>query len=116
MTTDGSTAGAEGGEDQEHDDTPSRRVSAAALLQRARRGHHRGILRARVYRPESLVWLEGYQALLRWRQENEITGLYAVPYDTEVNVPDFLGDCFVPGRLLRRSRSFHLSSRCGAAG
>ncbi|MGW1412300.1 Helicase associated domain protein [Streptomyces sp. NPDC002403] len=43
-------------------------------------------LRTRVYRPESLVWLEGYQALLRWRTENEITGLYAVPYDVEVEV------------------------------
>ncbi|WP_327188340.1 DEAD/DEAH box helicase [Streptomyces xinghaiensis] len=40
-------------------------------------------LRTRVYRPESLVWLEGYQALLRWRKEHGITGLYAVPYDTE---------------------------------
>lgn len=40
-------------------------------------------LRTRVYRPESLVWLEGYQALLRWRKENQITGLHAVPYDTE---------------------------------
>ncbi|MFC9931701.1 Helicase associated domain protein [Streptomyces sp. NPDC127190] len=43
-------------------------------------------LRTRVYRPESLVWLEGYEALLRWRRENQITGLYAVPYDTEVEV------------------------------
>ncbi|MFI8282433.1 Helicase associated domain protein [Streptomyces albidoflavus] len=43
-------------------------------------------LRTRVYRPESLVWLEGYEALLRWRRENEIAGLYAVPYDTEVEV------------------------------
>ncbi|GAA2509598.1 DEAD/DEAH box helicase [Streptomyces thermolineatus] len=43
-------------------------------------------LRTRVYRPESLVWLEGYQALIRWRKENEITGLYAVPYDVEVEV------------------------------
>lgn len=32
------------------------------------------------------MWLEGYQALLRWRKENEITGLYAVPYDLEVEV------------------------------
>lgn len=40
-------------------------------------------LRTRVYRPESLVWLEGYQALRRWRAENDIHGLYAVPYDTE---------------------------------
>ncbi|MFB6784248.1 helicase associated domain-containing protein [Streptomyces sp. NPDC056352] len=43
-------------------------------------------LRTRVYRPESLVWLEGYQALRRWRTENHITGLYAVPYDTETEV------------------------------
>ncbi|MGW0103202.1 helicase associated domain-containing protein, partial [Nocardia sp. NPDC003354] len=42
--------------------------------------------RTRVYRPESLVWLEGYQALLRWRKEHEITGLHAVPYDTETEV------------------------------
>ncbi|MCF3143635.1 DEAD/DEAH box helicase [Streptomyces platensis] len=41
------------------------------------------LTRCRVIRPESLVWLEGYQALRRWREENEITGLYAVPYDTE---------------------------------
>ncbi|GHH56267.1 hypothetical protein GCM10018773_62010 [Streptomyces candidus] len=43
-------------------------------------------LRTRVYRPESLVWLEDYQALIRWRKENEITGVHAVPYDTEVEV------------------------------
>lgn len=43
-------------------------------------------LRTRVYRPDSLVWLEGYQALLRWRAENGIAGLYAVPYDTETAV------------------------------
>ncbi|MGW6951778.1 Helicase associated domain protein [Streptomyces xanthophaeus] len=43
-------------------------------------------LRTRVYRPESLVWLEGYQALIRWRAENQITGVYAVPYDVEVEV------------------------------
>ncbi|WP_331752613.1 Helicase associated domain protein [Streptomyces chartreusis] len=43
-------------------------------------------LRTRVYRPESLVWLEGCQALIRWRKENRITGLYAVPYDTETEV------------------------------
>ncbi|MGA4960510.1 helicase associated domain-containing protein, partial [Streptomyces lavendulocolor] len=43
-------------------------------------------LRTRVYRPESLVWLQGYQALIRWRRENEITGLHAVPYDVEIEV------------------------------
>jgi superfamily II DNA or RNA helicase len=44
------------------------------------------LTRCRVIRPQSLVWLEGYQALLRWRAENKITGLYSVPYDTEVEV------------------------------
>ncbi|MFH9118498.1 DEAD/DEAH box helicase [Streptomyces globisporus] len=43
-------------------------------------------LRTRVYRPESLAWLEGYQALIRWRAENGITGVHAVPYDVEVEV------------------------------
>ncbi|MFI5705502.1 Helicase associated domain protein [Streptomyces xanthochromogenes] len=50
------------------------------------------LTRCRVIRPESLVWLEGYQALIRWRKENEITGLHAVAYDTEATVgatPDF---------------------------
>lgn len=32
------------------------------------------------------MWLEGYQALLRWRTENHITGLCAVSYDVEVEV------------------------------
>lgn len=44
------------------------------------------LTRCRVIRPESLVWLEGYQALVRWRAENKIAGLYAVPYDTETTV------------------------------
>ncbi|MFF9251827.1 helicase associated domain-containing protein, partial [Streptomyces globisporus] len=41
------------------------------------------LTRCRVIRPESLVWLEGYQALIRWRTENKTTGLHAVPYDVE---------------------------------
>ncbi|WP_405548111.1 Helicase associated domain protein [Streptomyces globisporus] len=44
------------------------------------------LTRCRVIRPESLVWLEGYQALIRWRTENKTTGLHAVPYDTETAV------------------------------
>jgi superfamily II DNA or RNA helicase len=44
------------------------------------------LTRCRVIRPESLVWLEGYQALLRWRAENEITGLHSVAYDVEIEV------------------------------
>ncbi|WP_228984766.1 helicase associated domain-containing protein, partial [Streptomyces sp. DH12] len=59
-------------------------------------------LRARVYRPESLVWLQGYQALLRWRKENKITGLYAVPYDTEVEVG--VTKAFPLGRWVHQQR------------
>lgn len=79
--------GAGDGEDQEHDDTQA--AAEAALLHFSSPRDAATIaafLRTRVYRPESLVWLEGYQALLRWRKENEITGLHAVPYDVEVEV------------------------------
>ncbi|MFD3729695.1 Helicase associated domain protein, partial [Streptomyces sp. NPDC058671] len=44
------------------------------------------LTRCRVIRPQSLVWLEGYQALIRWRTENGITGLHAVAYDVETVV------------------------------
>ncbi|WP_079170838.1 DEAD/DEAH box helicase [Streptomyces sp. CC53] len=85
---DGRIVGAGGeGEDQEDDDTQA--AAEAALLHFSSPRDAATIaafLRTRVYRPESLVWLEGYQALLRWRKENEITGVYAVPYDVEVEV------------------------------
>ncbi|WP_104630331.1 DEAD/DEAH box helicase [Streptomyces sp. MH60] len=79
------TADGEGAEEQDggdgavessllHFSTPRDAATIAAFL------------RTRVYRPESLVWLEGYQALLRWRKEHGITGLYAVPYDVETEV------------------------------
>ncbi|MEU3297139.1 Helicase associated domain protein [Streptomyces longwoodensis] len=80
------TGGEGDGEDQE-DDTQA--AAEAALLHFSSPRDAATIaafLRTRVYRPESLVWLEGYQALLRWRKENEITGIYAVPYDVEVEV------------------------------
>ncbi|MFJ3594507.1 Helicase associated domain protein [Streptomyces sp. NPDC090231] len=81
-------AGGEGdGEDQEEDDTQA--AAEAALLHFSSPRDAATIaafLRTRVYRPESLVWLEGYQALIRWRAENEITGVHAVPYDVEVQV------------------------------
>ncbi|MGY1528530.1 Helicase associated domain protein [Streptomyces sp. MN3] len=81
-------AGGEGdGEDQEQEDTQA--AAEAALLHFSSPRDAATIaafLRTRVYRPESLVWLEGYQALIRWRKENQITGLYAVPYDVEVEV------------------------------
>ncbi|MFI8404960.1 Helicase associated domain protein [Streptomyces sp. NPDC085463] len=79
-------AGGEG-EDQEDDDTQA--AAEAALLHFSSPRDAATIaafLRTRVYRPESLVWLQGYQALLRWRKKNEITGLYAVSYDVEVEV------------------------------
>ncbi|MFF4457899.1 Helicase associated domain protein [Streptomyces goshikiensis] len=59
-------------------------------------------LRTRVYRPESLVWLEGYQALIRWRAQNDITGLYAVPYDTETEVG--VTKAFPLGRWVHQQR------------
>ncbi|MEU8523398.1 helicase associated domain-containing protein, partial [Streptomyces sp. NPDC048577] len=81
-------AGGEGdGKDQEDDDTQA--AAEAALLHFSSPRDAATIaafLRTRVYRPESLVWLEGYQALIRWRAENEITGVYAVPYDVETEV------------------------------
>ncbi|MFI0192962.1 Helicase associated domain protein [Streptomyces sp. NPDC017082] len=82
-------AGGEGdGEDQEHDDGADGAAESALLHFSSPRDAATiaAFLRTRVYRPESLVWLEGYQALLRWRKENGITGLYAVPYDVEVEV------------------------------
>ncbi|KOT92618.1 helicase [Streptomyces sp. NRRL F-4711] len=87
---DGRIVGADGtgeGEDQEHDGTQAAAESALLHFSTPRDAATiAAFLRTRVYRPESLVWLEGYQALLRWRAENEITGLYAVPYDTEAEV------------------------------
>ncbi|MFF4830101.1 Helicase associated domain protein [Streptomyces sp. NPDC001312] len=79
-------AGSEG-EGQEQDDTQA--AAEAALLHFSSPRDAATIaafLRTRVYRPESLVWLEGYQALLRWRAENQITGLHAIPYDTETEI------------------------------
>ncbi|MDW4903219.1 Helicase associated domain protein [Streptomyces californicus] len=80
-------AGGEGdGEDQE-DDTDAAAESALLHFSSPRDAATiAAFLRTRVYRPESLVWLEGYQALIRWRAENEITGVHAVPYDVEVKV------------------------------
>ncbi|GED90728.1 hypothetical protein TNCT6_78130 [Streptomyces sp. 6-11-2] len=80
--------GSEGdGEDQEQDDTQAAAESALLHFSSPRDAATiAAFLRTRVYRPESLVWLKGYQALQRWRKENKITGLYAVPYDVEVEV------------------------------
>ncbi|MFB7484478.1 Helicase associated domain protein [Streptomyces anulatus] len=76
------------GEDQQHDDGTYAAAESALLHFSSPRdvATIAAFLRTRVYRPESLVWLEGYQALIRWRAENAITGVHAVPYDTEVEV------------------------------
>ncbi|MFJ2297153.1 Helicase associated domain protein [Streptomyces sp. NPDC087894] len=76
------------GEDQESGDGTDAAAEAALLHFSSPRDAATiaAFLRTRVYRPESLVWLEGYQALIRWRAENEITGVHAVPYDVEVEV------------------------------
>ncbi len=86
----GRIVGADGeeGEGQEHDDGADAAAESALLHFSSPRDATTiaAFLRTRVYRPESLAWLEGYQALIRWRKESEITGLYAVPYDSEVEV------------------------------
>ncbi|MGV9420006.1 Helicase associated domain protein [Streptomyces sp. NPDC003674] len=82
-------AGGEGegdGEDQGDDTQASAEAALLHFSSPRDAATIAAFLRTRVYRPESLVWLEGYQALIRWRKENEITGLYAVPYDVEVEV------------------------------
>ncbi|WP_189955131.1 DEAD/DEAH box helicase [Streptomyces roseolus] len=62
-------------------------------------------LRTRVYRPESLVWLEGYQALRRWRAEHGLTGLVAVPYDTVTTLATAAGTKEFPlGRWVHQQR------------
>ncbi|MGW3660467.1 Helicase associated domain protein [Streptomyces sp. NPDC005151] len=82
------TGGEGDGEDHQEDDDTQAAAEAALLHFSSPRDAATiaAFLRTRVYRPESLVWLEGYQALIRWRAQNEITGLYAVPYDVEVEV------------------------------
>ncbi|MFI7097654.1 DEAD/DEAH box helicase [Streptomyces lydicus] len=95
----GTTAEGEGGQDETegavesallHFSTPRDAATIAAFL------------RTRVYRPESLVWLEGYQALLRWRKDSHITGLHAVPYDTETELG--VTKAFPLGRWVHQQR------------
>ncbi|MFF8883317.1 DEAD/DEAH box helicase [Streptomyces flaveolus] len=97
------TSGGADGEDQEQGGTDSAVESALLHFSTPRDASTiAAFLRTRVYRPESLVWLEGYQALLRWRAENEITGLYAVPYDVETEVG--VTKAFPLGRWVHQQR------------
>ncbi|MFD3330876.1 Helicase associated domain protein [Streptomyces sp. NPDC058701] len=100
----GAGAGAgEGGAGQEQDGTGAAAESALLHFSSPRDpATIAAFLRTRVYRPESLVWLEGYQALLRWRAEHGITGLYAVPYDVETAVG--VTEAFPLGRWVHQQR------------
>jgi hypothetical protein len=102
---DGQITGAGGtrGEDQEQDDTQGAVESALLHFSSPRDAATiAAFLRTRVYRPESLVWLEGYQALLRWRKKHHITGLHALPYDTETTVG--VTAAFPLGRWIHQQR------------
>ncbi|MFI6690029.1 Helicase associated domain protein [Streptomyces sp. NPDC050485] len=100
-------AGSEGdGEDQQQDDTQA--TAEAALLHFSSPRDAATIaafLRTRVYRPESLVWLEGFQALRRWRTENHITGLCAVPYTAETRLG--ATSTYPVGRWIHQQRRAH---------
>lgn len=96
-------AGGTGSEHQEQDDTQGAVESALLHFSTPRDAATiAAFLRTRVYRPESLVWLEGYQALLRWRKKHHITGLHAVPYDTETEVG--VTAAFPLGRWIHQQR------------
>ncbi|WP_206508041.1 DEAD/DEAH box helicase [Streptomyces chrestomyceticus] len=91
------------GDDQEQDGTDATAESALLHFSSPRDAATiAAFLRTRVYRPESLVWLEGYQALIRWRAENKITGLYSVPYDIETTVG--VTEDFPLGRWVHQQR------------
>ncbi|MER6640571.1 Helicase associated domain protein [Streptomyces microflavus] len=94
-----------GGDGQDQEDDGTQAAAEAALLHFSSPRDAATVaafLRTRVYRPESLVWLEGYQALVRWRAENEITGVHAVPYDVETEVG--VTKAFPLGRWVHQQR------------
>ncbi|MFE2117889.1 Helicase associated domain protein [Streptomyces microflavus] len=98
---DGDT-GADGDQDQEGNTDGTAESTLLNFATPRDAGTIAAFLRTRVYRPESLVWLEGYQALIRWRAENGITGVHAVPYDTETEVGVTKG--FPLGRWVHQQR------------
>ncbi len=102
----GRIVGAGGGEGKDQEDETEAAAESALLHFSSPRDPATiaAFLRTRVYRPQSLVWLEGYQALRRWRAENHITGLHAVPYDTEVELGVIL---FPLGRWVHQQRRAH---------
>lgn len=96
-------AGEGDGEDQEGDDTGAAAEPALLHFSSPRDAATiAAFLRTQVYRPESLAWPEGYQSLVRWRAENEITGVHAVPYDVEAEVG--VTKAFPLGRWVHQQR------------
>ncbi|MEU5930779.1 Helicase associated domain protein [Streptomyces antimycoticus] len=82
-------AGSQGGGEDQGDEEGTDGAAESALLHFSSPRDAATIaafLRTRVYRPESLVWLEGHQARRRWREENGITGFHPTPYDAETAV------------------------------
>ncbi|MEV8058773.1 Helicase associated domain protein [Streptomyces antimycoticus] len=82
-------AGGQGGGEGREDEEGAGGVAQSALLHFSSPRAAATIaafLRTRVYRPQSLVWLEGLQARRRWREENGITGFHPTPYDAETTV------------------------------
>lgn len=101
------TSGAEGGEAEKSENEGQREVDRvdAVVVNFARprdAADIAALTRCRVIRPESLVWLEGYQALRRWGEDNEITGLHAVAYDVETTAGST--DAFPLGRWVHQQR------------
>ncbi len=96
-------AGSQGGEGQEDEESTDGAAESALLHFSSPRNAATiaAFLRTRVYRPESLVWLEGHQARRRWREENAITGFHPTPYDAETAVS---GGRFPVGRWEAQQR------------
>ncbi|MEU3188974.1 Helicase associated domain protein [Streptomyces sp. NPDC006923] len=99
----GRIVGAGSGEGEEQDDNTAGAESALLHFSSPRDSATiAAFLRTWVYQPESLAWLQGYEALRNWRKENTITGLYAVPYDTETEVG--VTKAFPLGRWVHQQR------------
>ncbi|MFE5113924.1 hypothetical protein [Streptomyces sp. NPDC056663] len=73
-----------GGENQKQHDTDAAESAPLHVSSPRAAATIAAFLRTRMYRPQSLMLIEGNQALLRRRAENELTGLNAVPFPTSL--------------------------------
>ncbi len=117
VRSDRGAAGADSGKVEEPSDETQQEVDRVTSIvvnfaQPRNAADIAALTRCRVIKPESLVWLEGYQALLRWRAENEITGLHAVPYGTEATVG--VATDFPLGRWVHQQRKAHRAGDLGS--